>query len=503
MIELFVAALVAIQEPVVLETKEADPLVFAITHDGSKGDALTGRVYVSLTRGAIPPLSGPSLYNPEPFFGVDVHQWRTGEVLLIDETADATKGSLSEIGEGPWKAIAIYRSLNDSSRVAVAGGLYSVPVIITESPNKAGIVPISLDIPVPEKEWKEHKNLRLVHMKSELLSHELEQEIMHGACVIVPDDYNPNRKEPYPVMYWIGGYGSDHYGARFMKALFTGSDYDDQICRVVLNSQCYNGHHLFADSQNNGSRLTAFMTEFLPALEKNYNIGKSPEFRAVAGHSDGGWAALWMLVQYPEMFRGSWSLVPTPVHFKHFYTCDIYQEQANMFIDEEGVERPISRNGLTPNVWIRGLTKQSDVVKNGGILSMYDWAFSPKGEDGRAAQLYDHETGAVNKDIAEAWEAFDILKVLQSNWESLKPKLEGKINIVAAEYDTFYLEDGVIALKEFFDEHQFDAHVYIKPDVNHGGVFNTLLIREMDEWFATTLTLENRQANPMGPEPAP
>ena len=134
---------------------------------------------------------------------------------------------------------------------------------------------------------------------------------------------------------------------------------------------------------------------------------------------------------------------------------------------------------------------------------MYDWAFSPKGEDGRAAQLYDHETGAVNKDIAEAWEAFDILKVLQSNWESLKPKLEGKINIVAAEYDTFYLEDGVIALKEFFDEHQFDAHVYIKPDVNHGGVFNTLLIREMDEWFATTLTLENRQANPMGPEPAP
>ena len=503
MIELFIAALALIQEPVVLETKESTPLVFAITHDGTRGESLTGRVYVSMTRGAIPPLSGPSLYNPEPFFGVDVHQWKAGDVLLIDEFADATKGSPGDIGEGPWKAVAIYRSLNDSSRLASQGGLYSEPVIITQSPSDVGTVPISLDLAVPDREWKEHKNLRLVHMKSERLSSELGREITHGACVIVPDDYNPNREEPYPVMYWIGGYGSDHYGGRYMKALFTGSDYDDQICRVILNSQCYNGHHLFVDSQNNGSRLTAFVTEFLPALEKTYNIGKSPDMRTLAGHSDGGFAALWLLIQNPEMFRGSWSLVPTPVHFKHFYTCDIYQDQANMYIDEAGVERPISRNGLTPNVWIRGLTQQSDVVKNGGILSMYDWAFSPKGEDGNAQSLYDHETGAVNKEVAEAWEAFDILKVLQSNWETLKPKLEGKINIVAAEYDTFYLQESVIALKQFFDEHQFDAHVYIKPDVNHGGVFNTLLIREMDEWFAKSLNLENHQAKPMGPQPAP
>ena len=492
-----------VQEPEVLKTEGHSPLVFSLTHDGSQGETISGRVYVSLTRGAIPPLGSPSPHNPEPFFGIDVHDWVAGEVLLVDETADASVAPPHEIGEGPWKAIAMFRTPNNASRIAYEGGLHSMPAIITAPPTDAGTISLSLDKPIPAREWKEHKNLRLVHMKSELLSSELGREITHDACVIVPDDYNPSRAEPYPVMYWIGGYGSDHYGGRFMKSLFTGSDYDDQICRVVLNSQCYNGHHLFADSPNNGSRLTAFITEFLPELEETYNLGQSSNMRALAGHSDGGWASLWILVHYPEMFRGAWSLAPSPIHFKHFFTCDIYDEQANMYVDGEGKERPVARNGLTPSVWMRGLTAQDDVVKNGGIIAMYDWVFSPKGTDGRAAHLFNHETGEVKKEVAIAWKAYDILEVLRSNWETLNPKLSGKINIIAAEYDTYYLEESVIAMKQFFEEHDFDAHIFVKPDANHGLVFNVQVIRQMDEWFARSLGLANNQEKPMGPVPAP
>ena len=503
MIELFIAALALAQEPVVLEAEAQNPLIFSITHDGSQGELISGRVYISMTRGAVPPIGNPNPNNPEPFFGVDVQDWKAGEVLYIDETADANIAAPHQIGEGPWKAIAIFRTLNNTSRIAFEGGLYSKPAIITASPMDAGTVSMSLDITIPAREWKEHKNLRLVQMKSELLSRELGREIFHDACVIVPDDYDPNRTESYPVMYWIGGYGSDHHGGRFMKSIFTSSDYDDQICRVVLNSQCYNGHHLFADSANNGSRLTAFMTEFLPALENTYNLGKSGEMRALSGHSDGGWAALWILIHYPEMFAGAWSLVPSPVHFKHFFTCDIYDEDANMYIDKEGNERPVARNGLTPSVWMRGLTAQDDVVKNGGIVDMYNWVFSPKSENGRAAHLFNHETGEVDKEIAKAWKAFDILQVLQSNRETLQSKLSGKINIVAAEYDTYYLEGGVLAMEQFFKEYDFDAHVFVKPDANHGSVFNVKMLRQIDEWFARTLNLENKQAKTMGPQPAP
>jgi len=93
--------------------------------------------------------------------------------------------------------------------------------------------------------------------------------------------------------------------------------------------------------------------------------------------------------------------------------------------------------------------------------------------------------------------------VLRSNWETLNPKLSGKINIIAAEYDTYYLEESVIAMKQFFVEHDFDAHIFVKPDANHGSVFNVQVIRQMDEWFARSLGLANNQEKPMGPVPAP
>ena len=128
-------------------------------------------------------------------------------------------------------------------------------------------------------------SVRLVEEHSPLLSAFYGREVLHGACVIVPDDYNPNRETPYPVVFWIGGFSSDHYGGRFMKSLFGVSDYDDQICRVVLNAQFHGGHHVFADSANTGPRMTALISEFIPYLEQTFNIGGSPSHRYLAGHS--------------------------------------------------------------------------------------------------------------------------------------------------------------------------------------------------------------------------
>ncbi|MGY8756506.1 MAG: hypothetical protein ACKVLC_03940, partial [Phycisphaerales bacterium] len=127
----------------------------------------------------------------------------------------------------------------------VHGGLYSDAV---EFNMELGAIEVTLALSneVPDRTWKEHKNLRLVDVPSPMLSTFHGKEILHGGCVIVPDDYDPDREEPYPVMYWIGGFGSDHHSARMMKAYFTASDYDDQICRVILNAQTYSGHHVFA-----------------------------------------------------------------------------------------------------------------------------------------------------------------------------------------------------------------------------------------------------------------
>lgn len=473
-------------------TEPLAPVQFTITHDGTVGESLDGRVYVMLTQGKVPPVGGPNWWRPEPFFALEVQEWKADEVLIVNESADAMDGGPSTLVDGEWKAVAVFRPNVERSLLAVHGGLYS-DVVAFELEGNASDITLSLVHKVPDRTWKEHKNLRLVDVPSPMLSAFHGKEILHGGCVIVPDDYDPEREEPYPVLYWIGGFGSDHHGARMMKAYFTASDYDDQICRVILNGQTYSGHHVFADSENNGPRMTALIEEFIPFLEEKYNLGGSGDLRFLAGHSSGGWASLWLQLQNPEFFNGVWSLAPDPLDFHYFHTPDLYADNANMYVDELGNERPLGRNGITPVLFSRGFIAMDDVLKYGGQIGSYEWVFSPKGEDGRPVHMFDRATGAVHPEVIEHWKQYDIRKLLEDNWDELSPKLAGKINIIAGGIDTFYLEQPVIELQKMFEDKEFDAMVRVMENGNRGSVFRTTVIREIDDFIAEKLDLPNIQ----------
>ncbi len=495
MIELFLALCLNAQEP----TVSVQPLQFSVTHDGSVGESIDGRVYVMLTKRKVPPVGGPNWWSPEPFFAIDVKDWKTNEPLLLNDQADSMGELVSALPEGSWKAVGVFRALTERSFITVFGGLYSEAVSFEVGDDGASTVDIALVNKVPQRTWTEHKNLRLVEKTSPMLSEFFDRDIQHGACVIVPDDYDPKREEPYPVMYWIGGYGSDHRGGRMMKAYFTSSDFDDQVCRVVLNAQTYLGHHVFADSENNGPRMTALLEEFIPYLEKEYNLGGSGNNRFLAGHSSGGWAALWLQVQNPDFFNGAWALAPDPLDFHYFQTVDLYEEGANMFVDSEGNERPLGRMGTTPVLFTRGFTAMDDVLKDGGQMASFEAVFSPKGSDGRPAQMFNHETGVVNPEVVEHWKKYDIRQLLENNWDAIAPKLKNKINIIAGGLDTFYLEKPVIELKTFFLEHGFDSNIEVLENGDHGSVFKTTTLRKMDAFIAAKLNLPNNQKEEVGP----
>lgn len=491
MIELILALCLNVQEPPIISPPKVQ-LQFSVTHDGTSGESIDGRLYVMLTKGKLPLIGGPNWFKAEPFFALDVKDWKANAPLVLDKTADAMVPML-EVEDATWKAVAVFRRENDQSRLAVPGGLYGEPISFDGSGKDSGNIPLTVNTPVPEREWKPHKNLRLDETPSKLLSDFYGREILHGSCVIVPDNYDPNREEPYPVMYWIGGFGSDHYGGRYMKMLFTGSDYDDQICRVVLNAQAHTGHHTFTDSANNGPRMTALMSEYIPYLEEKYNLGGINKKRFLAGHSSGGWTAMWLLINYPDFFAGAWPLAPDPLDFHYFQTLDLYEEDANMYIDSEGSDRPIARMGARPVLFAKKFVAMDDVIKDGGQIGSFEAVFSPKGEDGRPVKMFNRETGVVIPEVVEHWKQYDIRKFLEENWNTLAPKLSGKINIIAGGLDTFYLEDAVIALQEFFEEKDFNAMIRIVENGDHGSVFRGTVIREMDESIAKKLDLPNIQ----------
>lgn len=149
--------------------------------------------------------------------------------------------------------------------------------------------------------------------------------------------------------------------------------------------------------------------------------------------------------------------------------------------------------GPRPVLFAKEFVAMDDVLKDGGQIGSFEAVFGQKGEDGRPARMFNRETGAVNSEVVEHWKKYDIRALLEDNWETLAPKLSGKINIIAGGMDTFYLEDAVISMDEFFKSKDFDAMIRVIENGDHGSVFRSTVIREIDDFIADKINLPNIQ----------
>jgi hypothetical protein len=109
-----------------------------------------------------------------------------------------------------------------------------------------------------------------------------------------------------------------------------------------------------------------------------------------------------------------------------------------------------------------------EVMGHGGQLGSFEAVFSPRGPDGRPRRLWDRATGAVDAEVARAWERYDIRLVLERNWKTLGPRLAGKLHVYTGGADTFYLEGAVLRLKESLARLGSDAVIDVYPGRDHG-----------------------------------
>src|SRR5205807_4653593 len=123
----------------------------------------------------------------------------------------------------------------------------------------------------------------------------------------------------------------------------------------------------------------------------------------------------------------------------------------------------------------------------GGQLLSFEAVFSPRGPDGWPRPLWNRKTGAVDPETAKTWEKYDIRLVLERNWETLGPKLKGKIHVYMGEEDTFYLEGATKLLQESQKKLGSDAVIELFPGRNHQTLVDPALrqriAREMAERY--------------------
>jgi S-formylglutathione hydrolase FrmB len=265
------------------------------------------------------------------------------------------------------------------------------------------------------------------------------------ATVVLPPSYERSGSQKYTTVYSIHGYGGTHLGGLrgiddLMKAMTDGKR--PEMIYVYLNAHTTMGHHVFADSVNNGPWGTALVKEFIPFLEKQFRMDAKPSGRFLTGHSSGGWSSLWVMVTHPDFFAGTWSTSPDPVDFRNFTGPDITAEGANAFMSPAGREYGLVRMNGKDVATLKQYAQQESVLgEYGGQMGSFNAVFSPKGPDGRPMPLFDVETGRVDPFVAKAWEKYDISRVLRDNWSTLGPKLKGKLHIIVGTADTFHLDE--------------------------------------------------------------
>jgi hypothetical protein len=449
----------------------------------------TGRVYVLLSRQPTTVLPrGPNWFKPEPFFALDVKTWRPEETCVVGAEALGFPLPLPKLAAGTYSVqAAMDFDRGGQSFSAADGNGYSKSIRLDLDPATSGPVTLRIDQVYQAPRFQETERIKLVDIESRLLSAFHGRVVRLRAGVILPKSHATHPAKQYPVIYDIPGFSGTHFMAH--KAI--GRNPTDvagvEMLYVVLDPSCRLGHHVFADSENNGPWGRALREELVPHIEMAYRGLGVPSARFLTGHSSGGWSSLWLQITSPDFFGGTWSTAPDPVDFRDFQKVNIYQPGNNTFTDETGQPRPLARKGGKAAVYYKPFSDMETVMGHGGQLGSFEAVFSPRGPDGRPRPLWDRTNGRIDAEVARSWQRYDIRLILERNWKALGPRLTGKIHVYMGAEDTYYLEGATRLLKQALHDLGSDAVVEIVPGRDHGTLVDRALrermAREMAEAF--------------------
>jgi hypothetical protein len=472
---------------------EPKPLEFRLTFDPAiSAKPFTGRVFVLVSKEdpGSNLRSSPNWFKPEPMFAVDVRGWQPGTPLVIGADSFGYPYQLTKLPKATYFVQGVIDFGRGISFSATAGNGWSAAVRRDLDPHSSGTIDLLLDKVYAEKQFRETDRVKLVDIESKLLSDFHGRPVRMRAGVVLPASWGDGKRRKYPVVYEIPGFGGSHY----MAPLRLGSTdvAGVEMIRIVLDPSCPTGHHVFADSANNGPCGRALVEELIPYVEATYRGAGTPAGRFVTGHSSGGWSSLWLQVTYPDFFGGVWSTSPDPVDFRDFQRINLTKPETNMFTDAAGKPRPLARRGQTGVLFFKPFSDMEEVMGHGGQLGSFEAVFGPRDADGRPARLWDRQTGAIDPAVARAWEAYDIRLKLERNWKTLAPKLAGKLHVYTGGDDTFYLEGATRLLGECLRQLGSDAVVEIFPGKDHG----TVLTPQLRERIAAEMAAQWRRPVP-------
>ncbi len=366
--------------------------------------------------------------------------------------------------------------------------LYSTPRRMRFDPRNGETLRISLDQILPRIEPPEDTNyIKHIKIPSELLTEFWGRPMHLGACVLLPHGYDEHPEARYPLIvnhghfprtfggfresppdlnvapvhstrFDIPGYNRivQEHAHNFYKHWIR-PDTPRMIIIEIQHANPYYDDSYAVNSENLGPYGDAIMTELIPFVEKRFRGIGAGWARFTYGGSTGGWEALAAQVFYPDAFNGCFAACPDPIDFRAYTVVDIYSDKNAYFA--EGIwsrtPRPGQRNALGH---VGATLEQFNLLelvlgtksRSGGQWDIWEAVYSPAGADGYPKRIWDKRTGEIDRAVAEYWrENYDLRHIMERDWATLGPKLQGKVHLYCGTMDNFYLNNAVYLTEAF------------------------------------------------------
>lgn len=441
-------------------------------------------------------------------FGVDVEGWAPGEIATVDASAFGYPiPSLASVPPERYRVQALlnrYETFRRADGHVVSlppdrgegqrwnrkpGNLLSEPRWID-----VGTTGRSIDIvletkipPLPEPEETEW--IRHVRIRSGLLSEFWGRETYLGAWVLLPAGFDEHPEARYPLAVFhghfpaeFGGFRTEppdpelecRYSARFdlecynrvqqeyayrLYREWSGPGFPRMLVIKIQHANPYFDDSYAVNSANVGPYGDAITHELIPAIEERFRGIGEGWARFLYGGSTGGWEAMAAQVFYPDEYNGAWASCPDPVDFRAYTIVNLYDDENAYYLDSpfKRTRRPGHRDRLGHVSTTLEDQNHRELVlgtksRSGGQWDIWEAVYSPVGEDGYPRRIWDKRTGEIDGEVARHWrENYDLVHILRRDWETLGPKLRGKLHIYVGDMDNYYLNNAVYLAEEFLE----------------------------------------------------
>jgi hypothetical protein len=443
--------------------------------------------------------------NTQMVFGIDVDGLAPDKIAVVDENAFGYPiRSLRDVKPGEYYVQAVlhryetfHRSDGHTLKLPMdrgegqhwniaPGNLYSKPQKITLGPDTSLSIVMDQEIPaIPPS--ADTKYIRHVKIQSDLLTKFWGRPMYLGANILVPEGFDqhteahypmavnqghfpadfdgfrteppdPNLKPDYSERFHIAGYNriEQEEAYKFYKQ-WTAADFPRILVVEIQHANPFYDDSYAVNSANLGPYGDAIETELIPYIEKKFRGIGQGWARFLYGGSTGGWESLAVQMFYPDHYNGAFIACPDPIDFRAFTTMDLYKDKNAFYIEgpHKKVLQPATRDYLGHTMATTQDINHYELAlgtktRSGEQFDIWQAVYSPVGKDGYPEPIFDKETGEIYPEVAAYWqEHYDLRYILEKNWPTLGPKLQGKLHIYCGSADTYFLNDAVYLMEDF------------------------------------------------------